>query len=440
MRRARSNDLGARRLHLKVWGPALGAFVVACFVIWHFVPPPLPRTVRLATGPADGHYGVFGVAMRRQLADDGIELQLVATSGSAENIQRLLAGEVDLALIQSGDLTRAEAARLHSVCAVFLEPCFAFYRAELDQTPDWEVPGKRVAAGPEGSGTRVIVTRLLDHVGARPGDAAGTRFLDLGGTRAAAALRRGDVDIAMFVTAPEVPWLPQLFGDENLRVYSFEYAEAWTRRYRYLTQLVIPKGLVDLKRNLPAEDVKVVATTTSVVMRPGVHQGLIPLIIEQCRDELGRGSLLAAPGTFPSPHGVDAPLHDDAAHYFRHGPSFLHRWLPARLAHTVTRMTILILPLLTLLYPLFKGVGPLVRWIARRRVFSWYRVLRALEAELEATDDAEVRAQVQTELERIGDEIRHTQVPVRYAADLFHLRHHHRLLVERVERLERRER
>ncbi|MHC5050389.1 MAG: hypothetical protein ACYTGK_07225, partial [Planctomycetota bacterium] len=237
-----------------------------------------------------------------------------------------------------------------------------------------------------------------------------------------------------------MPWLPQLFADENLRIYSFEYAEAWTRRYRYLTQLTIPKGLVDLKRNLPAEDVDVIATTASVVMRPGVHEGLIKLLIERCQDELGHGSLLAPPGTFPSPHGIDAPLHNDAEHYFRHGPSFLHRWLPHRLAHTVTRLTILILPLLTLLYPLFKGVGPLVRWIAQRRVFAWYRVLRALEAELEATDDPERRAQVQAELERIGDDIRRTQVPVRYAADLFHLRRHHRMLVERLERLERQER
>ena len=437
MRRARSDVLGARRLGLKVWGPALAVSVVACFVIWHFVPPPLPKTVRFAAGPADGHYRTFGDRLRRQLAEDGIDLQLVPTSGSAENVRRLLAGKVDFALIQSGDLTRAEAARLQSVCAVFLEPCFAFYRAELDRSPDWEVPGKRIAAGLEGSGTRVLVTRLLDHVGARPGDAAGTRFLDLGGARAAEAIRRGEVDIAMFVTAPEVPWLPQLFEDENLRAYSFEYAEAWTRRYRYLTRLVIPKGLVDLKRNLPAEDVRVLATTTSVVMRPGVHEGLIKLLIERCQNELARGSLLAAPGTFPSPHGVDAPLHDDAAHYFRHGPSFLHRWFPPRLAHTVTRLTILILPLLTLLYPLFRGVGPLVRWTAQRRVFRWYRVLRALEAEFEATDDAESRALVRAELERVGDEIRHTHVPVRYAADLFHLRRNHRMLVERLERLER---
>ena len=42
--------------------------------------------------------------------------------------------------------------------------------------------------------------------------------------------------------------------------------------------------------------------------------------------------------------------------------------------------------------------------------------------------------EVAVQLERVGEEIRATRVPARYAADLFHLRNHHRSLVERMER------
>jgi hypothetical protein len=92
---------------------------------------------------------------------------------------------------------------------------------------------------------------------------------------------------------------------------------------------------------------------------------------------------------------------------------------------------LLILPLLTLLYPLFKSAGPLYRWLVLRRVYRWYRVLRALETELDQTSGPEDLDQVERDLERVDEEIRATNVPSRFAADLYQLRQHHRLLVLR---------
>jgi hypothetical protein len=132
---------------------------------------------------------------------------------------------------------------------------------------------------------------------------------------------------------------------------------------------------------------------------------------------------------------VDAPLADDAARYFRRGPSFFYRFLPFRLAHLLTRLMLLILPLLTLLYPLFKSAGPLYRWLVLRRVYRWYRVLRALEAELDQVGDPAEIDQVEADLERVDEEIRATNVPSRFAADLYQLRQHRRLLVERCRNL-----
>jgi len=92
---------------------------------------------------------------------------------------------------------------------------------------------------------------------------------------------------------------------------------------------------------------------------------------------------------------------------------------------------LLLLPLLTLLYPLFKSAGPLYRWLVLRRVYRWYRVLRALEAELDQTEDPADLAQVEKDLERVDEEIRGTSVPSRFAADLYQLRQHRRLLLDR---------
>ena len=423
-----------RRIGLKVWGTATLLFLLASLVVWSIIPPALPKVVRLATGPRQGHYRIFGEALKRRLGEQGIELELVETRGSGENVRLLEQGEVDVAVVQSGVLSR-DAEGLESICSVFFEPVLIVYRGALDeQDPDWTVSGKRIAMGHPGSGPHALLTRVLDKYGVGRGDGAGTALVEVGGPEAIAALRSDEVDVAFFVTSLDVEWVPGLFDDSLLKVRDLRFSEAVTRHFRFLKRLEIPAGLIDIRRGIPEKKLHLLATTASLVMRSETPSGIIQILIEACRSELSDGDLLAEPGEFPSPHGVDAPIHEDAARYFRHGPSYFYRVLPFRAAHLATRLMLLLLPLLTLLYPLLKSAGPLYRWVFLRRVFSWYRVLRSIEARIDGNSDPAVREELRAELARIGDEIRQTQVPNRFAADLFHLRQHHRLLLERLER------
>jgi hypothetical protein len=259
--------------------------------------------------------------------------------------------------------------------------------------------------------------------------------MEIGGERAVKALQAGEVDSAVFVTSLDVPWVRTLFTDPDLELVHFEQAEAFTRHYRYLRRIVIPAGLIDLTLKIPPLDVNVIATTASLVIRPNTHRALIPLLIESSREQLYEGGLLAAPGEFPSGHGVEAPLADEAFEYFERGPSFFYRWLPFRYAFASTRLMIILLPLLTLLYPLYSSTRPLYRWINQRRVYRWYRVLRRIEKQMEAAGNAASLGQIREELEQVGDEIRGTLVPASYGASLFALRAHRRILVGRLESL-----
>ena len=179
------------------------------------------------------------------------------------------------------------------------------------------------------------------------------------------------------------------------------------------------------------------ATTASLVTRPEVHRALIPLLIESARQQLNQGGWLEAPGEFPSPNGVEAPLAEAALHYFERGPSFLYRWLPFHYAYAATRLLIVLLPLLTLLYPLLRSIGPVYSWINHRRVYRWYRVLHKVDEEMDASTDPVDLEKIEKRLVRVGDEIRGTHVPTRFGANLFSLRAHHGLLVERLRKLKK---
>jgi hypothetical protein len=230
----------------------------------------------------------------------------------------------------------------------------------------------------------------------------------------------------------------QFFADPDLEVTPFALAEAFTRHYRYLRRIVLPAGLIDLRAQIPPHDVPLIATTASLVIRPDAHRALIPLLIESAREQLYQGGLLARPEEFPSPHWVEAPLAEEARQYFERGPSFFYRWFAFRWAFAATRLTIIMLPLLTLLYPLLRSAGPTYRWIVERRVYRWYRVLRRVEEQMDASADAAGLERIRKDLERLGDEIRGTSVPARYGANLYALRVHHQLLVDRLTSLERR--
>jgi TRAP-type uncharacterized transport system substrate-binding protein len=421
-----------RRLHdvaVRIWIAIVVVVIVAAIVAWGLLPPPLPEVVRLGTGQAGGYYERFGAGLRREVAEHGVELETVRTAGSTDNIRLLLDGKIDVALVQSGNLSDEQAAQLLSIASVFYEPVLVVERSEWDS---YHIAGGRIAIGAPGSGGNALARRLLEDQGIRDGEPSGTRFVELAGEAAVNALLSGEIDSAVFVTSFDAPWVRTLFADSGLRVTDFALAEAFARHDRFLKRLVIPAGLVDLRYELPPKDLQVIATTASLVIRPDAHKALIPLFIESARQQLSQGGLLAAPGEFPSAHGVEAPLADEALQYFQRGPSFFYRWLPISYASTATRLAIILIPLLTLMYPMFRLAGPAYRWATERRIYRWYRVLGRIERRMDAGDSAASLDPIQEELDRIGEQIRHMYVPVKYASNLFTLRIHHKLLQDRL--------
>ncbi len=425
-------DQPVQTLKVRISGAVLLVFLLATVVAWWFLPPSLPNIVRLGTGPVDGHYARFGDALRAEVKEHGIELELVTTAGSAENIRLLLDNEIDVGLVQSGNMSDDQAAQLVSIATVFYEPVLIVERADWNSD---HIQGGRIAIGLPGSGSNILARELLRDQGVREGVPAGTQFIEIGSEQAAEALRAGQVDSGIFVTSLHLPWVGSLFTDPSLRVTHLALAEAFSRHYRYLQRIVIPAGLINLRDEIPPNDIEVIATTASLVTRPNVHSALIPLLIASAREQLYQGGLLADPGQFPSAHGVEAPLADDALHYFERGPSFFYRWLPYQYAHAATRLSIILLPFLTLLYPLLRSVGPTYRWVNQRRVYRWYSVLERVEKEIDASGEVVNFERIQKELEKVEDEIRSVHVPPRFGANLFALRTHHRLLVERLEKL-----
>ncbi len=65
---------------------------------------------------------------------------------------------------------------------------------------------------------------------------------------AAEALRAGEADAAFVVASPESSVVRKLLEAEGVGAMSLTRAEAYTRRYRFLSRLLLPEGVIDFER------------------------------------------------------------------------------------------------------------------------------------------------------------------------------------------------
>jgi hypothetical protein len=118
--------------------------------------------------------------------------------------------------------------------------------------------------------------------------------------------------------------------------------------------------------------------------------------------------------------------------FFDSGPSLLQRYFPFWAANLIDRLKIMLLPLITLIYPLFKLVPPTYDWRMRSRINRWYKDLQAIERTLEGGGSrVDLERQV-AELDRLEGRVGHLSVPLAYANSLYTLRSHIALLREEL--------
>ena len=430
----RETLVSARDLAL-AWGPfvLLGVALLAG-AYWLLDPTP-PRRVVLATGPERSAYDEFGKRYAAELARYGIAVELKRTLGSRDNLRLLRdpSERVDLAFVQGGSSehlrTAEEEAKdepLVSLGSLFYEPVWIFYRGKaIHAVP--QLKGLRVNAGARGSGTPGIFARLLAANGM---DREQVRRSNLDDQQAVVALLAGQLDAIVLVSAPESPYVQMLLATPGVHLLEFGNAEAYARRYRYLSPVVLPRGVADLARNVPSHDVPLIAATTSLVARKDTHPALVELFVEAASRIHGSPGWIARAGQFPSPANTEFPLAPDAERFYRSGPPLLQRYLPFWLANLVDRMWVALFSIVAVLIPLSRLVPPLYQFRVRSRIFRWYRNLRLIEAQL--GEEERSHSELLASLDKLEGRVAAIKVPLSYADELYRLRQHIGLVREKL--------
>ena len=420
------------------WLPALLVIPLAFLAAPWLVGPECPTRIVILTGSDEGAYFSFAQQYREILAEDGIELEVISTAGSVENGKRLTKDNADstIAIMQGGcrDASVNEDG-IRTLASLYLEPVWVFSRKEAGIKELADLANKTVAVGSPGSGTRSVAMQLLTVCDSTDSKTdLSKKRLPFTGRQAVDALKNKNIDAAFFVISPGSPMIRELLQSPDIVLMNFRRAAAFRKKYPFLTSVTLSEGMVDLKENLPAKDTVLLAPTANLVSMENLHPALVPLLLRAVTRVHERGGFLENPGEFPSSAHADFAMNPDAKRFLKSGPTFLYRNLPFQFAAWIDRMKLMLLPLATLLIPLFKLAPPLYRWKSRAKIVRMYDVLKEVDTELRKSSEQAAIDSAVVRLTELEEEIAKVSVPLSYMQEFYNLRMHTSFMLERLKR------
>jgi hypothetical protein len=423
-------------------GPFI-ALALALLVLAYYVLDPTPPTkVVLATGAEQGAYHAFGKRYQAILKTYGIQVELRNTQGAAENLALLRdpSSEVQIAFAQGGAdqilqdaETEDDKPTLVSLGSMFFEPVWLFYREDAAQrllksdslTSISQLGGWKLNIGAPGSGAPNLMRKLLE---ANRMDPAQITLLQEPQTPAVMALLGAESDALVFASAPESVMVQMLLQTPGIKLFDFAQAEAYSRRFPFMSPVTLPRGVVDLAANLPPQDVHLVAPTATLVAREDTHPALIQLFVQAAQQVHGSAGWFQRKGEFPTALNTERPLAKEAQRFFQSGVPLLQRYLPFWLANLVDRMWPVLVTIVAVLLPLSRMLPPLYQFRIRSRVFRWYEQLRKIEGAIGTKAPAELLS----ELDALDGKVGQITVPLAYTDELYALRSYIALVRSRL--------
>jgi len=422
----------------------IALLVIAAFALTaHFIKPAPPDTFTFSAGAEGGAYYRYALRYRDILARDGIKMEVLTSAGSLQNLARLRgtrpeAGgvlvpggatpEASAGFVQGGTTLPEDSNNLLSLGRLFYELVWVFHRLPPDTDRLAQLRGKRIAIGPDGSGTNLLVRQLLTESDVTAGN---SKLEELSTKAALEKLGRGELDAAFIVAGPEAEVLQAPLRAKDIRLMSLAHADAYAMRHSHLSRIMLHQGVIDLKNNIPARDVQMIGAGALVAVRDDLHPALQFALAQAAAEVHKHPSIIHAENHFPQVQSTELPMSTVAERFHKTGPPFFQRYLPFWIAVLADRMLVLLIPVVTLLVPLIKIVPFLYTWRIRKRLWHWYKELQLLEHSM--SDDPADLEKHRTEMHRIEEAVWTIPVPVEYSEQYYNLREHVEFVRRRLE-------
>jgi len=386
--------------------------------------PAPPDTLVIAGGQEGSSFENNAKKYAELIAKHGIKVKIVTTDGSEENLDLLQKenGTIDVGFVQAGLVDEDETHGIMSLGTMYVQPFMVFYRGRADIDHLTELKGKKIAIGPEGSGTNTLSLKLLKENGMTATDVT---LLEIDGDDAIDAFRKKKVD-AIFTTSEltRTQTMRELMRLPDVHLMNFLQADGYLRHLPYLSRLTAPKGSFDLGMDIPKQDIQLVGTPVELIARSNLHPAISDLLLEAAHKVHGKPGMFRKPKEFPDAVEHIIPLSEEASRYYTSGSPLEYRRLPFWLASLVDRILIVLVPSLIVLIPLSRAIPPLYRWRIRSRIYRWYGILIRIERQMQLNQTPEQLEELHQRLVEVENSVDNLHLPIAFADQLYVLREH----------------
>ncbi len=437
----RAGDLDAltdREIYTVAAWALFALAAVITFLLTVITPGP-PRTIAISAGDPSGAYHAMALQYREKLQQHGITLEVMASRGSLENIERLRPEQplrntggqhapVVAGFVQSGtasdQVLRED--RIESLASIAYEPIWVFHRLGDQVRRVSDLKGRRIAIGAPGTGVQFAARKLLERSGLSAQDGG---WLEIGSDEALNALRAGQAEAIILVAAPDSRTVRSAL-DGHLDLLDFVNADAYLRHFHWLRKVVLPRGVVDLGKDLPQKDVTLIAASANLVVRADLHPALSDLLLEIATEVHAPAGLTQTLREFPSEQALEFRQSEHSKRYFQNGRPFLRRYLPFWLANLLERIMTGVVPLLAILIPMIKLIPAFFAWRERAQVSRLYAQINRVEdawrqGSMQAVHALEALGAIEKALDGLDPKSPHL-------ATLYHAKSHLNMLGKRI--------
>ncbi len=417
---------------LRVWVIYLPACLVSLALFfwlgWIAFPSP-PSTVTITSGAKEGMYYLHAQRYAAALRNYGLEVNILESAGSAQNIERLrdAIGTAQIGFVQGGfgQLDRAEPSEgrtnIQTIANVDVEPVWIFSRNKnIDSL--LQLQGTRVSIGQEGSGSRLVAIKLLEQVRLEPKDLI---VSETTGISAVKALTEGTIDAAIFVASPSAPIVAAMLAAPGVGLVTLKRSSALIERIPYLEPRLVAQGMLTATGRQPEQDAVMLTTIASLVVSENLHPAIKRVTAATAKLVHREAGLFHKAGDFPNLRRVDFSSSPDARTTLLHGLSWVEENLTVAQAQWVWRLLLIGLPLALLWCALCLALPAFMHWTIESYVNRWYGELKFIEHDLETTKLSDLDyAKHNIQLRAIGTALSNFDAPPEFMKRLFMLQQH----------------
>jgi TRAP transporter TAXI family solute receptor len=304
---------------------ALLWFAVA-IAAWRFVDTRGAERLVIAAGSRDGEAFLLAEATAQvaRAVLPNLEIEVLETAGSSENMRLVEAGRVDLATVQADTEVLPHVAL---VAPLYPDSFQLLVREGSTIRSVSDLAGHRIAVPPEGGGQFRSFWFLAAHYGLDP---SSVTALPMSASAANFAMLEGAVDAAFRVRAPGNASVLELIASAPVRLVPIHQGAALALKDPAVGPGTIPAGSYRGHPPLPVRDLDTVTVSRLLVARLGLDEELVrqltSLLFEQ-RTTLVAITPLAGFVTTPDRLATTSmPVHPGAERYYdREKPTFWER-------------------------------------------------------------------------------------------------------------------